>query len=80
MDQGVFHHAWYSYLATNLLTFKYFFGFKLMQLPVHASGVSYKPSLESKDDFQGIRTIDIISFEKAFHLRDKVASWNISVQ
>ena len=80
MKQGVFHHVWYSYVATNLLAVKYFFGFKLMQLPVHASGVSYKPSPESKDDFEGIRTIDAISFEKAFHLRDKVASWNIAVQ
>lgn len=44
MEQGILHHIWYSFFATNLLAFKYFFGFKLMQLPVHASGVSYKPS------------------------------------
>jgi hypothetical protein len=44
MELGVLHHIWYGFVAINLLAFKYFFGFKLMQLPVHASGVSYKPS------------------------------------
>jgi hypothetical protein len=80
MDQGILHHVWYSFIATNLLTAKYFFGFKLILLPVHASGVSYEPSEQPDKQFDGIRCIDIISFHKAFHLRDKVASWNISVQ
>jgi hydrogenase/urease accessory protein HupE len=44
MAEGMFHHIWYSFVATNMLATKYFFGFKLMQLPIHASGVSYKPS------------------------------------
>jgi hydrogenase/urease accessory protein HupE len=72
------HHSWYSFVAINLLQTKYFFGFLLMQLPVHASGISFKPS--ENDQFEGIKTINIYGFLTAFHLRDKVNNWNMAVQ
>lgn len=50
IEKGAFHHIWYSYVAINFYIFKYFFGFKLMQLPVHLSGLSYKPTENTEND------------------------------
>lgn len=51
-----------------------------MQLPIHASGISYKPSEKSTDQFEGIKTVSIYKFETAYHIRDKINNWNMMVQ
>lgn len=48
-------------------------------LPIHISGLSYKPS-EEEDQFMGILYIDIKTFLTSLSASVKIVNWNTPVQ
>lgn len=49
-QQNSFYICYYSFFCVWCLKFKYYFGWKLSQLPVHISGFSYKPRYLPRDN------------------------------
>lgn len=74
-EQSTLSIFWYATLSVYLLRCKYYFGWKMSMCAVHASGVSFDGKA-----FNRVNTINPWIFETSIHVRDKVGSWNISVQ
>jgi hypothetical protein len=58
LNSGVLHVILYSFLSVWLIKFKFYFGWKYCQVPVHLSGVTYEPNKEINDQFLGIQSCD----------------------
>ena len=56
-----------------MLRCKYYFGWKLSMLSVHASGISYSGG----EEFKRINTVNPYAVETSVHMREKIANWNI---
>ena len=50
-DKGFWYIVVYSFFCVTTLRFKYYFGWKLSTCAIHASGVSYKETVNGNDDF-----------------------------
>lgn len=62
---SVMYIMYYSFMCVTLLRFKYYFGWKLSQCAVHASGVSYS----GNNTFERVKTCDPYIVETTIHLR-----------
>jgi len=73
-DQSPLYILYYSFFSVTFIRFKYYFGWKLSQCAVHASGISYTED----GKFERVKTCDPWIVETTVHLREKVANWNMS--
>lgn len=53
-NNSALYIMYYSFFCVTLLRFKYYFGWKLSQCAVHASGISYS----GNDSFERVKTCD----------------------
>jgi lysophospholipid acyltransferase len=65
----------YSVVSVSLARFKYYFGWKLSVASIHATGISFDGK-----KFERINTCDPLIVETSMHIREKISSWNSSVQ
>lgn len=72
--QSPLYILYFSFFSVTFIRFKYYFGWKLSQCAVHASGISY----DEKGQFERVKTCNPWLVETSVHLREKVANWNMS--
>lgn len=67
----------YTAIATTLLRFKYYSGWKIGIASIHASGVSYN---SKTNDYSAIEHCRPLIIETSSTIRDKINNWNVMVQ
>lgn len=73
-NESPLYILYFSFFSVTFIRFKYYFGWKLSQCAVHASGISYN----EEGKFERVKTCNPWVVETTVHLREKVANWNIS--
>lgn len=78
--KGCLHIIVFSFVSIVTLRFKYYFGWKLSLVPIHASGISYQKHENGTSDWKLIQTCNPLKVEQTVHVREKIANWNMTCQ
>lgn len=75
----------YSFISVTLIRFKYYFAWKLNSCAIDACGLSYEKTITNSEGkpehiFSKHPNANILIVEGTYHVRDKIANWNMPVQ